>query len=414
VIPLTWIARPIVGAGTNRVVDVALAGVLATTALQLAPLAPALRSRVAPSAIAYEREVRIVDETIGGPISVDAGATAYALYVDAVVILFFWSARRAFERGGVRRTARAIAVLGLVTATLGVAQHVLSPRLFYGEVRPISTNALPFTPFVNRNDFAAWLLMAVPLVLGYEIARIQSRRQPGDPLDPESALDNPAMMLGLSIFAMTAALLASLSRSGLAGLLASLGVFVLIARRRMDRRWVLSLALALAGMIGLGLMYTNMTALGARLGGVMSEGLVARFDIWRQTWPMVVDFWPVGSGVGTYQKVIALYQTSSRRFAISHADNEYLQVLAEGGALMAVAVATTMVAGALVIRRRLVEDHTPMFWVRAGAACGMFGMAIQNVFEMTLRVPANAVLLAVLAAIALHGGPQPRRVRDSP
>ncbi|HEY6212870.1 MAG TPA: hypothetical protein VIW45_11320, partial [Vicinamibacterales bacterium] len=90
------------------------------------------------------------------------------------------------------------------------------------------------------------------------------------------------------------------------------------------------------------------------------------------------------------------------------------QVLAEGGALLAVAVATTMVAGALVIRRRLVEDHTPMFWVRAGAACGMFGMAIQNVFEMTLRVPANAVLLAVLAAIALHGGPQPRRVRDSP
>src|SRR5262249_43026481 len=154
-------------------------------------------------------------------------------------------ARRAFERGGVRRIARAIAVLGLVTAPLAMAQHVLSPKLFYGEVRPLAANALPFTPFVNRNDFAGWLLMAVPLVLGYTIARITSRLQPGDAFDPEEAFDNPAIVLGVSIFGMSAGLLASLSRSGLAGMLAAFALFLLTARRRLSRDWLRWMTFAL-------------------------------------------------------------------------------------------------------------------------------------------------------------------------
>jgi O-antigen ligase len=269
----------------------------------------------------------------------------------------------------------------------------------------MASNALPFTPFVNRNDFAGWLLTATPAVLGYAIARIQSRRHAGDPIDPEDAFDNTSMVLGLSIVAMTAGLLASLSRSGLAGLLAALALFLAGARGRMSGRWLRWTALALAATLLLGLLYTNAGALGNRLGGVVSEGFVGRFDIWRQTWPMVTDFWPAGSGVGTYQKVMVLYQTSSRLFTISHADNEYLQILAEGGALLAVPAAVAIIAGALAIRRRLVADGTAISWVRLGAACGLFGLSVQNLFEMTLRVPATAALAAVLAAIALHGDP---------
>ncbi len=404
----TAIARPRIGSGDNRLLDFALVGVLAAIALQLTPLPPALRLRVAPSSAAFEQAVRVGDAgAAAAPISVDPGATAYALYIDAVVILFFWSARRAFERGGVRRVMRAVAALGLVIAPLGIVQHLLSPKTFYGEIRPIASNALPFSPFVNRNDFAAWLLMAIPAVLGYEIARIQSRRQAGDPFDPEAALDNPALALGLSIFAMSAGLLASLSRSGLAGLLAAIGLFLAAARGRMSGEWVRRMTLALAGMLLLALMFANAGALAGRLSGAVGEGLIGRVQIWRQTWPMVTDFWPTGAGVGSYQKVMPLYQTSSRLFSISHADNEYLQVLAEGGALLAMPAALAVIAAALTIRRRLIADHTPMYWVRAGAACGIFGLAIQNLFEMTLRVPANAVLLAVLAAIAMHGAPRP-------
>ena len=408
VLILARLVRPRIASGPDRLLDGALIAALAVVALQLAPLPPGLRDSIAPSSVAFERAVQIVEPSdAGGPVTVDANATAYALYIDAVVILLFWSARRGFERGGVRRVLRGIAVLGLVVVPLGIGQHLLSPKAFYGEVRPISSSALPFTPFVNRNDFAAWLLMAVPAVIGYEIARIESRRQAGVGFDPESAFDNPAMVLAWSAFAMVAGLLVSLSRSGLTGLIAALGLFLMLARRRTSGEWLRLMALAFAGMLVLGILFANADALGSRLSGAVSEGLVGRLDIWRQTWPMVGDFFPVGSGVGTYQKVMVLYQTSSRRFAISHADNEYLQILAEGGALLAVPAAVAIVGAAMAIRRRLVADRTPMYWVRAGAACGVFGMAVQNLFEMTLRVPANAALLAILAAVAMHGAPRP-------
>jgi O-antigen ligase len=415
VLILTRLARPRVAAGANRILDLALIGVLAAVALQLAPLPSGLRLIVAPSSIAYEQAVSLVptdDAGSPGPITVVRDATVFALYIDAVVILLFWSARRAFEGGGVRRVVRAIAVFGLITVPMAIAQHVWSPRAFYGAVLPITSNALPFTPFVNRNDFAAWLLTAVPAVLGYAIARIQSRRHAGNPFDPEKVFDNTSMILGFAIFAMTVGLLASLSRSGLLGLLAGLALFLALAHGRVSAAWLRWMALAIAGTLLLGLMYTNSGALGDRLSAAVSEGFAGRFDIWRQTWPMVGDFWPAGSGVGTYQKVMLLYQTSSRRFSISHADNEYLQILAEGGALLAVPAAIAIIAAAIAIRRRLLEDRSPMFWVRGGAACGIFGLAIQNVFEMTLRVPANAVLLALLAAIALHDHPMPNAAPD--
>jgi hypothetical protein len=40
--------------------------------------------------------------------------------------------------------------------------------------------------------------------------------------------------------------------------------------------------------------------------------------------------------------------------------------------------------------------------VRAGAVGGLIAIAVQSVWETGLRVPANGMLFAVLAAIAVH------------
>ena len=143
-------------------------------------------------------------------------------------------------------------------------------------------------------------------------------------------------------------------------------------------------------------MYRKMGVIARRMSGVLSEGMAGRLSIWRQTWPMVRDFWPTGAGVGTYQQVMVLYQASSRLFFISHADNEYLQVLAEGGALLGAPFAIVLIAGTIVAGRVLRADRTPLFCMRAGAACGIVGLAVQNLWEMTLRVPANGALFAIL------------------
>src|SRR5262249_53535773 len=158
-----------------------------------------------------------------------------------------------------------------------------------------------------------------------------------------------------ALLMMLAGLLASLSRSGVTGAAAALLLFVALARGRVSGRWIAWMLTATAALIVLAAFYAaNLGALATRFSGVISEGLAGRVAIWRQTWPMVRDFWPVGTGVGAYQEVMVLYQTTtSRLFYISHADNEFLQILAEGGLLLALPVALALAGVVRTIARRL-------------------------------------------------------------
>jgi O-antigen ligase len=405
---LVLAARPRIAATGTRFVDMALIAALAAIALQLVPLPAHLRAAIAPASMAFDRAARVTGAAVTAvstrSISVAPAATAHALVVVVLTVLVFWSAREQFGRRGVRAAVRGIALMGLILAPLGSAQHAIAPRLLYWRWQPAAGNALPYTPFVNRNDFAAWLAMAIPVALGYVVARLESRRVAGEPIGLEAALDRTGVVLAVSGLVMTAGLLGAMSRSALAGSAAGLLALVALARGRTSRRGAVLMLVSLAILFALAAAFVDVATLATRLSEVLSEGVAGRQAIWRQTWPIVRDFWPVGSGVGTYQLVMVLYQTSSRLFYISHADNEYLQILAEGGALLGLPVALALVAGAMAIARALRADRTPMYWVRAGAAGGIIAVAFQNVWEMTLRVPANGLMLAVLASIAMHDG----------
>jgi O-antigen ligase len=260
----------------------------------------------------------------------------------------------------------------------------------------------PFGPFVNRNDFAGWLIMAIPLVLGYAVAHLESERLAGEPSGPRPAIDSRLLWLGGAACVMLAALLLSLSRSGLLGAVAGFVFFAGWSKSRLTsgrRRWV---AISLGGIVAGAALYADLGSLAARLEISVSEGLASRVSIWRQVLPVARDFWLVGSGAGTFQSIMVPYQTMSRFFYISHADNELLQILAEGGLLLMAPVMLGVAAAIALMRQRLNEDRSAAFWIRLGASAGIVAVAVQNLVEMTLRVPANAALLAVLAAVVVH------------
>src|SRR5439155_13403265 len=170
-----------------------------------------------------------------------------------------------------------------------------------------------------------------------------------------------------------------------------------------DRRRQAWLIVGLAAMIAVGAAYANFDALADRVGDALTNGIAGRRAIWRETWGMLKAFPATGVGLGAYERGMLVYQTSPRQdFYFNHAHNEYLQLAAEGGTLLAVPVVIAVVAGVGVVRRRLREDRSAAFWIRAGAASGLMAVAVQSVWETGLRMPANAVLFALLAAIATH------------
>jgi O-antigen ligase len=136
------------------------------------------------------------------------------------------------------------------------------------------------------------------------------------------------------------------------------------------------------------------------MAGALS-GVANRLTIWRATMPIVRDFWLTGTGAGTYQRAMFVYQRSSRAVYFNQAHNHYLQIAAEGGVLLAAAVILALAAFLRVARARLTADKSGLFWIRAGAACGLGAVALQSVWETGLVMPANAALAALLAALVV-------------
>jgi O-antigen ligase len=283
-------------------------------------------------------------------------------------------------------------------------QRAVTPGLIYGFWRPITraSHPTPLGPFVNRNDIATWLMMACPLVFGYAIARLESRRHGSGAPDIESLADARTLWLGMSLCLMMAALLASLSRSGLFGGAAAVLVFAALARRRLSARKLGWVIIALLGLTVIAMMYANLSALLERISATVPSNLGGRLTVWRETWPMVRDFRLTGIGVGAFERGMLVYQQSTRLIFFNHAHNEYLQVLVEGGLLLAVPAGMAILAGWWGVRQRINADRTSVFWIRVGAASGMAAVAAQSVWDTGLRMPASAVLFAVVAAAAFH------------
>ena len=336
-----------------------------------------------------------------------------ALVLAVTIALYFWTARTILARGGIRVVARGIAWTGLALAVVAIMQHATAPKLLYWHWPTIFGG--PFGPYLNRSDFSLWLILAIPLTVGYMLARIESTHRAGADVNLATLADETAIWLAGSICFMSAALLTAMSRSGLTGAAAALAGFVWLSRRRTGRS---GRALLLAGVtvvLAVAVAYANVGALADRVGETIAGGLGGRRVIWTDTWRMVQDFWLTGIGAGAYQRGMLVYQQHLRgHFYFNHAHDEYLQIAAEGGLLLGIPAAVALLAGIRQIAHRLRRDNTPIFWIRVGAATGMLGAAVQSVWETGLRMTANAALFALLAAIALHDAGERHRNAKGP
>ena len=373
---------------------------------QLAPIGPSARATLSPHQSSVDRALWLdAPEPLAErprPLSIDPAATRVALALGLAFVLVFWSARGIFARGGIRVATRGIAWTGLGLAAIAIVQHATAPRFVYWMWPTIFGAA--FGPYRNRNDFATWLIMAIPLTSGYILARIEShgRGGQGSRLHVGSVVDSTAVWLvGAALF-MSAALLTSLSRSGLTGAAAALAGFFWLSRSRIGRGGRVWLIVGAASVIVVAAAYANLDALMNRMGETLEAGIGGRRVIWKDTWAMIQDFWATGIGLGAYERGMLVYQRSRGLFYFNHAHNEYLQLAAEGGIVLCIPLGLALVVGARDIARRLRAETTPVFWIRAGATSGLIAVAVQNVWDTGLRMPANAVLLAVLAAIAVH------------
>ena len=398
----------------DRLVDVPLITGLCLLGLQLIPLPGPVVQALSPHAEAAQRAYAIAPLDVAWrPLTVHPGATRTALSLALSAALTFWAARSAFARGGRRSALFLLSGLATCGAIMSVAQRITAPRTLLWIRRLPDPRAMPFGPFVDRNQLATWLLLVIMLTLGLLVMEV--RHEGGDDdgswrrlLQALSRGGTPTVVVGLLL--MLATLAATVSRSGAAGLVVAVAAFTALGRTSSRRR--LQAVLGTMGLLLVLAVFVNAEGLASRVSDTLGPTTAGRVEIWRSTLPIVFDFPFVGTGGGTFADVMLLYQHAGWTVLFNHAHNEYLQLLAEGGVLLLGIVAVGVGGLVAVARARLRHDHGGDRWMRVGACAALIGIAVQSLWETGLRSPANLLLAAMVAALAV-ADPRARRHRST-
>jgi O-antigen ligase len=383
--------------------------------LQLVPLPAAVLRFASPGSFAYWTRTELLPWS-ARPISVSPADSLRGLALLAalsLLALFVW--REMTPPPWPRRLAKTVALAGLAITVVAFVQAVSkSPRLIWGVYKPAWDWAV-FGPYVNKNHFAGYLVMATPVAIGLALealtrlaARFRRRRRSLLALgDPEAAA-----ALGWSAVVMTlvVGLLASRSRGAIAAFLTTA---LLLPLGAAHRRRTAALVLVLAG---LGLAWVG---LGGFIGAFEGRAVrSSRTDMWVDMAPIALDFPVFGAGWNSFAVVYPWYQTVWKGHWIGQAHNEYLQALLETGVVGALLFAALL---AIVLRRAFARARAGP--VDLGLFGAVAGLAVHNVVDFNWQIPANAATWAALAALAArpvehaprreHGGPGREQVTDT-
>jgi O-antigen ligase len=348
-------------------------------------------------------------------LSMDIEATRAATQVLFFLLTSFLIAGNFFAgREQLRALVHFLTYFGLTLALFALIQHFTWNGSFYW-LRPASTHATsPFGPFVNRNHFAGYMEMLIPLPLAMVITRAGSKD-----------------LRILHLFAagmMAIAAVASLSRGGMISLAAELIALTLMSTARShDSELIRSarphtklsfiihrsaFALLVLVVVIAGVCWTGPERVIDRVAqtNVVSKDLQAetffrsRGWIWQDTLEMFRANPIVGVGLGAYETAYPIYSrddgaaTLGTSYVIDRAHNDYLQILADTGVIGG-ALALWFIISLFQAMFRGSKSKDPMLQaVGLGGGAGIFGLLTHSLFDFNLQLPSNALLFLLLAA----------------
>jgi O-antigen ligase/tetratricopeptide (TPR) repeat protein len=361
-----------------------------------------------------------------------------------VIVGYPFADGREGERRFYRLVLAAVLITGVMVAAVGLAQRVYWNGKILWFFVPMDWGT-PFIgafpratgPFVNPDHFANYLSMAFPLALAgafYELYST-SRRSAG-------AI---RLLCAAGAFIILSAIVLSLSRAAWVGAMGSAAILSLLWATGERAKWTNGYAgylprrrrvrtgetdedaraqppvsrFSAAAVAGVGLAAFLVLALIAllivgpqgrlqsdtRLGQTIADGggLGLRPIIWKNSLSMVRDFPLFGVGLGGWPEIFPHYQTGPwNEYYFREAHNDYLQYVTETGLIGLLALVWLIALGARSLaeaRHHLSPTERPLF---AALVLALATMALHEVVDFCLHIPANAVLFTLLVAIAVR------------
>jgi len=374
-----------------------LAALLALPLFQLVPLPPALLRLVSPGSFAYYSFVTLGPELGWRPISVSPPDTLRGVvFAGGLVLLYAF----AFRELGSHRWRRYVVVAVVTGATLMTAAALVQaqsaePSRILGVYKPPWDWAV-FGPYVNKNHFAGYVALSVPLALAWTLNAWSALRAEWcrRSLRRWLAIGEKAGHILVLRVALTLFLLVGIFAAGSRGALLAVCAGVVVAPLLARRRWPGRLALSLATATVVVLFATG------TLSNLASRGMRdIRFAIWPSALRMVPDFPWLGSGLNTFGTAFMRYRAFKSNDWVGEAHNDFLQSLTDTGVIGAGLVA--VFAARLVLGA---ARHAGSGVLGAGLLGSVLVSCANACVDFNWQIPANAATFAVLAGLAMRGG----------
>jgi O-antigen ligase len=305
-----------------------------------------------------------------------------------MLILFFLSAQAFRTLSDWRAFAWFVMIFAFLVAGLGILQHLtFNGKLYW--FREMRYGGIPFGPYVNRNHFAGFAELVLPMALvPFLLGRVRRER---------------LFIVGLLVIIPLSALMLSASRGGIISMGAELAflVLVILLKRTAGRHLfagvvVLFLAFLTVSWLGVSQILSRFSSF-QTLEVTQSKRASMRHGAWR----IFVDHPVLGTGLGTLQQVYPPYETLYDGKIVNHAHNDYLEVLAETGALGGLGCVWfvgTLFIGALRFLQSGDDSFANTLRLCGWTACS--GMLVHSLVDFNLHIPANLLLFLMMSLLA--------------
>jgi O-antigen ligase len=313
--------------------------------------------------------------------------TELALLVAELILLFL--AVQAFQTAEDWKTfVWFVMSFGFLVAIFGILQQLtFNGKLYW--FREMRYGGIPFGPYVNRNHFAGFIELVIPVALvPLVLGKVRKER-----------------WLAVGIFALLpiGALFLSASRGGVVSFAVELGVLALVmALRRTGGQHVLAggvillLAFMLVSWLGVRQVLDRFSSLQTL---EVSSG--KRASMRQDTWRIFLDHRWIGTGLGTLQTVFPAYETLYDGKVVNHTHNDYLEALAETG--IAGGLCCAWFLGVLFfdsLKHLLQTDKSFAAALHLSGLVGCSGFLVHSLVDFNLHIPANALLFLLMAHLA--------------
>jgi O-antigen ligase len=351
----------------------------------------------------------LIQQTAVGSLYPRGTLDALALGI-AYALLFALVVSTVRTEAEIHRLALSLVVIGFGMALFAILQqYTWNGKIYW--LRPVTTGGSPTGPFVNRNHYAGYIEMLIPVAMGYTVASFAGVAARGDTAWRRfvdrltSAQGNQLVLLVFMTLVMSVSLILTLSRGGIVSFATALiliGLVLLIGRA--TKRWVL-LPGVLAALVLISLTWFGLGPVIDRVNTLLhlpeDQSLLGRIAVWKDTTKIMEDYPYMGSGPGTFGAVYPAYKTVPDPVFYEHAHNDYVQLMAETGIIgFGLSVGAVGTLFGFVIAGGRARRNPWSKGLLLGVVTGLAGILLHGLYDFNFHIPANAFLFMVLMGMA--------------